>query len=749
MATRSASEPTDKPPLIDRFRLHALWPLALTLLGTIAIVGWLSYRSLAAQAVEQISANLSTIASARASAIQRWRQDRLEHGRDVGRDPYIVDAVSAIQSPAPAPETTERLLEWMRLQRAAHGFFEILLLDTDLTLLATDPPDREPIDPDRASLAREALLSGEPHLTGLHLRHTGSPSQIGPHLGVIAPVGRMLPNGDFAATGLIILRLNPSRSLFPALDNWPTPSTPGRLQLVERGPDGLRIAVESLAPGASPSARRMDLELPHGEQLLDLKAPGPITANDGEAMLAVAYPIADSHWTLLAQIPGAIVDAARHRIVANVALIAGLAAISTLVGVGFLWWRLRGSMYRRLWRRERDLSGKLAQEREQLTGLFDGVDELIYVADPHTFELVYVNQHFRNILGNDSLGRRCHKVLQNRDEPCPFCTNDKIFGEYLGRSYVWEFQNEVTKRWYRCTDKAIKWTDGRLVRFELASDITDQRSMDQQRIQLEKLSALGQLTAGVAHELNNPLMGVINGIQYCQAKTPKDAPLHEVLENAEHHTRRCVKIVDGLLEFSRNDHPSEAASEQLDAAALLERVTRLLDYRFKKTGITVDRQVAEDLGDVWLPGGQFEQILVNLLSNAIDALADHPDKRIDLALRRDDDSLLLEVRDHGVGMDEATKARIFEPFFTTKPPGKGTGLGLSTTWSIVATLGGTMNVESDVGKGTYFQIRLPQPSDTNQARPNKAQDGDTGTTRGSPDLNDNALRASQAVAVEQ
>ena len=120
----------------------------------------------------------------------------------------------------------------------------------------------------------------------------------------------------------------------------------------------------------------------------------------------------------------------------------------------------------------------LEKEQSQLLSLFDGIEDVIYVADPATFELLYVNEAFRNAWGGEVIGRQCYEVLQGRDTPCPFCTNDKIFGENAGKAYVWEFLNEKTLRWYRCSDKAIRWADGRLVRFELAADITQLKTSE-------------------------------------------------------------------------------------------------------------------------------------------------------------------------------------------------------------------------------------------------------------------------------
>ncbi len=316
----------------------------------------------------------------------------------------------------------------------------------------------------------------------------------------------------------------------------------------------------------------------------------------------------------------------------------------------------------------------LATERSQLQSLFDGVDSLIYVADPVSYELLYANGYLRDHFDPEPLGKLCYKVLQDRDTPCPFCTNDKIFGEYMGRSYTWEFQNEVTRRWFRCVDKAITWSDGRLVRFELASDITDERRMDQQRIQLEKLGSLGQLTAGVAHELNNPLMGIINSVQYCLEELPDDHDCHEVLTDAEHQTRRCMGIVHGLLAFSRSGDDSHQGFRRADPRDIAERVIRLLDYRSRKEHVKIALDAAPDLGEVVLQPERFEQLLVNLMTNALDAVGDSDHKDIGIRLARDSGRFITEVSDTGPGIPDTVRERIFEPFFTTKPIGKGTGL---------------------------------------------------------------------------
>ena len=122
--------------------------------------------------------------------------------------------------------------------------------------------------------------------------------------------------------------------------------------------------------------------------------------------------------------------------------------------------------------RER-LEKALEVQIQELISIFDGISEPIYVCDPESHELLYANAAVASFFGPDILGKKCYRVLQGLDEPCDFCTNPMIFGENLGNPYIWEFQNRLNGRWYRCIDKAIRWPDGRMVRYEIAIDIHD------------------------------------------------------------------------------------------------------------------------------------------------------------------------------------------------------------------------------------------------------------------------------------
>jgi PAS domain S-box-containing protein len=135
---------------------------------------------------------------------------------------------------------------------------------------------------------------------------------------------------------------------------------------------------------------------------------------------------------------------------------------------------------------------------EQLISVFDAIDEKIYVADPESFDILYVNGAMKKLFGEDVLGKKCHKVMQDLDEPCDFCTNPLIFGKNLGRTHIWEFKNRKINKWRRCIDKAIQWNDGRMVRFEMAVDIHDRKvaeaALQQSEMRYRKL--LGAMNEG-------------------------------------------------------------------------------------------------------------------------------------------------------------------------------------------------------------------------------------------------------------
>jgi two-component system NtrC family sensor kinase len=209
-----------------------------------------------------------------------------------------------------------------------------------------------------------------------------------------------------------------------------------------------------------------------------------------------------------------------------------------------------------------------------------------------------------------------------------------------------------------------------------------------------------------------------------------------VLQDIERQTKRCIGIVDSLLTFSRSGTASRYPFVESDVETLVGHVVRLLEYRVRKEGIELEVKSDADLPRVWLQPEPFQQLLINLLTNAIDAVAESENKSIRITLGADEERLLLTVADHGVGISLADQARIFDPFFTTKPSGKGTGLGLSTCWSIVQDHHGQLDCKSRPGVGTTFTVWLPLKP---EARSHLAEETQTGSATSPSSTADSTL----------
>jgi nitrogen-specific signal transduction histidine kinase len=241
------------------------------------------------------------------------------------------------------------------------------------------------------------------------------------------------------------------------------------------------------------------------------------------------------------------------------------------------------------------------------------------------------------------------------------------------------------------------------------------KSTQAQLLQAEKLSAIGQLVAGVAHELNNPLTSVIGYAQLLQeelleAKSAASIrPMPEIardLKRISEESERAARIVRNLLAFARRQAVSRAPQ---DVADLFGRVLALRAYEHRLNSIELVAEFHAALPSVVADGSQLQQALLNLLLNAEQSMRGRTKKRLHVGTRYDESAAAVElfVSDTGHGIDTANMPRIFDPFFTTRDVGEGTGLGLSICYGIVRDHGGQISVESTAGSGTTFSVLLP------------------------------------------
>lgn len=257
--------------------------------------------------------------------------------------------------------------------------------------------------------------------------------------------------------------------------------------------------------------------------------------------------------------------------------------------------------------------------------------------------------------------------------------------------------------------------------FAAARDVTEQKRAEEklrklfgelkgsqaQLIQAGKMGAVGTMTAGIAHELNNPMMGILNFIQYCLKHVSREDKTYAVLQDAERETKRSINIVQNLLKFSHMEKAGEEAFQKESCAAIFDRIFHLLSYRIETQKVSVTRHTAEGTPEVWMNPNNIQQVFLNFVNNALDALEKSEKKEIDVDIRREDEFVKVTVADSGCGIDPENLQKIFDPFFTTKPAGQGIGLGLSVSYSIIQAHGGKITCDSKPGSGTKFEVCLP------------------------------------------
>jgi signal transduction histidine kinase len=239
---------------------------------------------------------------------------------------------------------------------------------------------------------------------------------------------------------------------------------------------------------------------------------------------------------------------------------------------------------------------------------------------------------------------------------------------------------------------------------------------DQLALQTEKLAALGRMAAGIAHEINNPLAGILLFSTNMLKKAPNEGPFKEGLEIIIQETLRCKTIIEELLEFSRESKPNMVLTDLND---VIEKAIHILENECRLRRIKLERHLSRQLPNLLLDGNQIEQMLVNLLLNAIQAIEEQGTIKVWSYASPDRKCVRMDISDTGCGIPPEHMSRIFEPFFSTKP--KGTGLGLAVTYGIVHKHGGHISATSQPGQGTQFTVEFPFSQSFQEAESQRQQ----------------------------
>jgi PAS domain S-box-containing protein len=377
---------------------------------------------------------------------------------------------------------------------------------------------------------------------------------------------------------------------------------------------------------------------------------------------------------------------------------------------------------------------RLWRSHERFTTVMDSLELLVYVTDMETYEILFINKYGRDIWG-DVLGHVCWQALQKDQKgPCDFCTNDKLLdarGQPQG-IYRWEFRNTVTGRWYDVCDRAIPWVDGRIVRLEVAIDITERKEaevilqemhqeLERQTVELEAANAeLSQYAYVVSHDLRAPLRAIRNYADFIRedlqdlvsamvdgSGTPgldDDVALYlDGLNKAVNEADALVQDLLALSHIGRKRRPARS----VDVGEFLQKLMASLDMQ------DVEIVMPERWPIIEVDSTLLGQIFQNLIDNAIKFNHTSP-KRVELGWRSLDGMSGLYpgyeffVRDNGIGIDPRYHEKIFQVFerLHTSDEYEGTGAGLAIVKKAVDQLGGTVRLESELGQGSTFYFTL-------------------------------------------
>jgi PAS domain S-box-containing protein len=271
--------------------------------------------------------------------------------------------------------------------------------------------------------------------------------------------------------------------------------------------------------------------------------------------------------------------------------------------------------------------------------------------------------------------------------------------------------------WYQIRFAPIT-IGGRVAKvISIGTDVSARRRAEQERTSLEaqlrqqqRLESVGTLASGVAHEINNPVQGIMNYAELINEQPDDPKQVREFAAEIAHESQRVAAIVRNLLAFSRQEQEEER--ELADVSRVIETTLSLIRTTLRKDQIKLELDIAAELPQILCRPQQIHQILMNLITNARDAVNDTDHSKLvqmrATRLQRDGRELVrISVHDNGAGIPEGIRRRIFDPFFTTKRQDKGTGLGLAVSHGIAIDHGGTIEVESEVGVGSTFHLLLP------------------------------------------
>ena len=365
-------------------------------------------------------------------------------------------------------------------------------------------------------------------------------------------------------------------------------------------------------------------------------------------------------------------------------------------------------------------TAELSKSERKFRHLFSASKDMVFFTDQR-HAIVDINPSGLEMLGyasDTNPNLRLQQVFRNAGEVDVYEKTLNMYG-YI-RDLESEFQKQDGSTIYVLISATALYDEySRVIGSEcIAKDLTRLKTMMEQLVSSEKMASVGQMAAGIAHEINTPLGIILGYAQLMMDDFEKDTETYQNLEVIERQTQASRKIVADLLKYSRQ---SGSAREAVDLNEIISDAVAITEHSLNLSHIKVHLHCAADLPFLIGDPEKLRQVVVNLMNNAHHAMEGQESGALHLTTRhdREKNKIIAEVRDTGHGIDEHIKAKIFDPFFTTKPVGKGTGLGLSVSYGIVQEHGGIIEVDSPVitpeqsfSSGTVFRLVLPVAQET-------------------------------------
>jgi len=349
---------------------------------------------------------------------------------------------------------------------------------------------------------------------------------------------------------------------------------------------------------------------------------------------------------------------------------------------------------------------KIKHAAEEWRITFDSITDLVSICDKD-FRLVRVNKAFADVAKKkpkELIGKHCYEIVHRTNEPMPNCPHKKT--TKTKKPAAAEFFEPHLGMYLEMSTSPIFNEKGEVVAsVHLIRDITERKKMQEQLIVTDRLASIGELSSGIAHELNNPLTSVIGFCELLLAK--KDAPddIKKDLRIINKNAQRTAGIVQNLTTFARK-HPQE--TRMVNINNVIRTALGLRAYAQKVSNIQVKTHFANNLPKISADGFQLQQVFVNIIINAEYFMTEAHGKGIlTITTERRGNFIRTSISDDGPGIDKKNLGHLFDPFFTTKEVGKGTGLGLSICHGTVNAHGGKIYAESEMGKGATFVVELP------------------------------------------